>query len=495
MSKAKTIFLAIFAIAISTVIIVLDSTNISYYGPTDAYRVYLKGKSIGLISSKKDLEEKIDKEATAIKEKYNTDKVYPPTDLEIKKEITYSNKIESVDDIYNKIKNEEDFTIEGYRLTIYNKKQQENKGDGHKPDEDKAEIEKKYVYLLDKSILNEAIDTTVLSFVDENEYKEYLSNNDRKIEDTGSLIENVYIKEEMTIKRMLIPVNEEIFSDSKSLAEYLLYGTSNNKTIYTVKEGDTIESIADKHKLNTREFLTANRDLSSDNALLYNGEQVVVSLIDPVVTVVEETHNVERQTIKYRTEIEEDKNYYVGYSKVIREGTNGESLVTKKVQKENGQITNVLPVSSEVIKPAVNRVVKRGSSSGLIIGDVGIWAWPTIQGYTLTDPFGWRWGKLHKGQDIAGLGCNSPIFAANDGTVISAHYNSGGYGNVVRIDHHNGYVSLYAHLSRIDVEKGQVVRMGQRIGLMGDTGFSFGCHLHFEVAHNGVPFNPMQIYR
>ena len=90
MNNAKTIFLTILALSLTTIFIVLDNTQDVYYGAKEVYRVYLKGNSIGLIKSKKDLEDHIDKEANAIKEKYNTNKVYAPTGLEIKSEITIS---------------------------------------------------------------------------------------------------------------------------------------------------------------------------------------------------------------------------------------------------------------------------------------------------------------------------------------------------------------------------------------------------------------------
>ena len=485
MNKAKFIFLVIFAISLTTIFVVLDKTQDVYYGAQEVYRVYLKGKSIGVIKSKSDLENHIDKEANTIKEKYNTNKVYAPTGLEIKPEITYNNKIQTTNEIYDIIKNEQDFTIDGYRVTINRKEEKEQ--------EEPIE-EKEYLYLLKKDILTEAIDTTVLAFIDEKEYEDYINENQQEIEDEGSIIENVYIKEEITIKKTLIPVNEKIFIDEKELAEYLLFGTLENKTTYSVKAGDTVASIANDNKLNTRELLTANRDLAGENALLYVGQKVVVSLINPVVTVVEENHVVELQTIKYKTEIEEDPNYYTGYSEVVRQGVNGQNLVTKKVQKENGQITNVVNVSTEEIKPAISRLVKTGSRTSIIVANNGIWAWPTVSGYTLTDGYEWRWGKLHAAQDIAGLGCNSPIYAANDGKVVSAYYNSS-LGNYVEIDHGNGYRTGYAHLNKSYVREGQAVKMGEVIGLMGDTGFSFGCHLHFITKYNGQTFDPMQLYR
>lgn len=103
---------------------------------------------------------------------------------------------------------------------------------------------------------------------------------------------------------------------------------------------------------------------------------------------------------------------------------------------------------------------------------------------TFTSGYGPRWGRMHRGIDIAAP-TGTPIFAAASGEVIEAGWNSGGYGNLVKIRHGDGSVTLYAHNSRIMVRKGQQVKQGQQISAMGSTGFSTGPHLHFEVHPKG----------
>ncbi|MER3477854.1 MAG: peptidase M23, partial [Leptolyngbya sp. ERB_1_2] len=98
----------------------------------------------------------------------------------------------------------------------------------------------------------------------------------------------------------------------------------------------------------------------------------------------------------------------------------------------------------------------------------------------LTSPYGWRWGRMHKGIDIAAH-VGTPIMAAASGKVITAGWNDGGYGNLVEVQHTDGSVTLYAHNSRLLVRVGQQVRQGQQIAEMGSTGFSTGPHSHFEV--------------
>jgi len=102
----------------------------------------------------------------------------------------------------------------------------------------------------------------------------------------------------------------------------------------------------------------------------------------------------------------------------------------------------------------------------------------------LTSGYGYRWGRMHRGIDIAAP-VGTPIFAAAAGVVISAGWNSGGYGYLVKIQHSDGSVTLYAHNNRIVVREGQTVAQGQQIADMGSTGYSTGPHSHFEVHRPG----------
>lgn len=115
--------------------------------------------------------------------------------------------------------------------------------------------------------------------------------------------------------------------------------------------------------------------------------------------------------------------------------------------------------------------------------------WPAAG--KLTSKFGRRWGRMHKGIDIAGP-VGTPIHAAADGTVVAAGWSSGGYGNLVEIRHNDGTTTRYGHNSRLSVSVGQTVRQGQQVAEMGSTGHSTGSHLHFEIRPGGTTaVNPM----
>jgi murein DD-endopeptidase MepM/ murein hydrolase activator NlpD len=159
------------------------------------------------------------------------------------------------------------------------------------------------------------------------------------------------------------------------------------------------------------------------------------------------------------------------------------------------------PLGSEVYAPITEDPTGRVVSPGMpILPDASEYlpeapshfsgyVWPA-QG-VFTSGYGWRWGRMHQGIDIAGP-VGTPIYAAAPGVVQRSGWNSGGYGNLVEVRHPDGSMTRYAHNSRLLVESGQQVRQGQQIAEMGSTGYSTGPHLHFEIhLPNQGPVNPM----
>jgi murein DD-endopeptidase MepM/ murein hydrolase activator NlpD len=128
-----------------------------------------------------------------------------------------------------------------------------------------------------------------------------------------------------------------------------------------------------------------------------------------------------------------------------------------------------------------------GPPAGPVRQGSGQFIWP-ING-TFSSPFGYRWGRLHAGIDLAAPE-GTPIRAADDGTVILAGW-TGGYGNYTCISHGGAISTCYGHQSRLGTSAGANVSKGQVIGYVGNTGHSFGAHLHFEVRINGNPVDPM----
>lgn len=468
--------------------------------PKTIYHVYLEGKSIGLIKSKKALEEYIDKEQEHLKEKYQVKKVYAPDNLDIKKEVTYSNDISSTKEIYEKIKDISSFTIDGYEINI----KKTNTGSS---DVKKADTKNKKIYVIDKKIFTKSIDKTVKSFIAKEDYNTYKSNKKQTIKDTGKIIEKIYIQNDITIKKGKIPTDKEIYTDENSLSKYLLFGKTDSESTYTIQDGDTISDIAYNNKMSNDEFLIINPEFKNENALLYSGQVVNIGILNPQVNIVEEDEVVAIEEKKYQTETRYDNSKYVGYEEVTQAGVNGSNKVTQKIQKVNGETTNIVTMSTEEVTPAINEIVVKGGkensfgggavTGGAPVATAGSWGWPASCN-SISSPFGYRWGVLHDGTDIAGCGYNSPIFAAQAGTVVKVSYKYDN-GKYIIINHNNGYYSLYAHLATQTVAEGATVARGQVIGGMGRTGFATGVHLHYSIwqgypYYGGRVLNAMSMY-
>ena len=486
----KTILFLILGIIISG-LIVMVTTTYDFSKPKSVYRVYLKGKSVGLIKSKQKLEDYIDSEQTALKQKYQVDKVYAPTDLDIEKEITYKKNIKSTKQIYEKIKDIEPFTITGYAVKIEPSKEETNESQN-------ADKQEQTIYVLDKDVFKTAAENYAKAFVTEEVYNAYKDDTQSEVKDIGKKIENIYIDNDIKITKMNIPSDNTIYTNTEDLSKYLLFGTLEDQNQYTVKEGDTIEDVAFNNKLSVEEFLIANPDFNAKDNMLYPGQVVTLGILKPQLALVVEEHVVEMQTVKYETETEYDENLLIGMTTVKREGSNGANKVTEKVKKINGETTNVVITNTQEIKAAENEIIVRGGASGTAYAD-GTWTWPTKVPYSISSPFAYRWGTLHDGIDIIGPGYGSPIYAANSGVVVTvaSKYDNGNY---IVINHNNGYFTMYAHLSAFYVQNGQVVKSGQLIGGMGQTGWATGTHLHFGVFQGGFPYyggtaiNPMLLY-
>ena len=266
----------------------------------------------------------------------------------------------------------------------------------------------------------------------------------------------------------------------------MTYGTLDVNKIYTVKTGDTIEEIADRHQLSVEEFLLVNPEIKSKNALLYLNQKVVVQLMKPIVDVVTVEHKTSKQTSGYQREIRYDSSMLVGYSRVIQAGSQGTNKVVERVTKVNGQAVDIDVLETVELVPTRNEIIAIGERVVPHIGNPKVWSWPvrTSARLHLQVVMVGVGESFHGAIDIDGKK-GDPIYAANNGTVIRTTYSKTG-GNYIIINHNNGYYSYYGHLNQINVYVGQTVSRGQLIGRMGNTGYvistgSDGTHLHFAI--------------
>lgn len=421
----------------------------------------------------------------------STNEVYSPNGTEIKKVYTYDSDIITVEDMYKKLVEGKTFTLPGYKFTI------KSKNDN---------VQDIIIYTTDPEIFSQSIEKLITIFVDDETYERYKSDTQSDIKTTGSKIENIYIDENITYKAVNVSVTEKIYTNADDLTAYLLYGDKFKEQKITVKKGDSIESLAFDNQISIQEFLIFNTDYTSKDNLLVPDSEVVISTVDPKISVVVESYEIVDKQTNYSTVEQYDSSLSQGSVVVMSNGENGVERVSQNIKSVNGEIAYVDPVEKEVIKSPVSKVVKIGTKYIATVGSTSVWAWPTNSGYTITSEFAYRINpingrrELHDALDIAGTGYGSPIYSANNGVVVDAGY-TGINGNYVVINHNNGYYTYYGHMSRILVSKGQTVERGQQIGKVGSTGWATGPHVHFSVykgypmMRGSTPVNPWSLYR
>lgn len=470
----KTIFI-IFILILTSITVFFGFSNKNNNQPNTYYQVYLDGELLGNIKSQKKLEKYINATEEIIKQKYNVDEVFSPNGLEIKKIVSYTDDITSVEDIYTKIKNKKPFTIKGVQLTIT------------------SDTGNQKIYALDEKIYKTSMENAIKTFLGTEQYEAYINKTQKQLDSVGTYINSVYIENQMTIKDHYIPVDEKIFTSSEDLTKYLLFGTTEQQKKYTVKSGDTIEQVAFDNEISVEEFLISNPQFKNSNALLYPGLEITIGILDPQIKVTVEKDIVEDLVDSYRTIEEIDGNLTFGVTKVKQKGKDGLLRVKQLVKETNGLQVYVKPISKEQLTPSVPKIVVRGTKKIPGVGD-GVWVWPTESGWRITSNYAYRihpikgTREFHGALDIAGTGHGSDIYAANNGVIHSRGYNKS-LGNYIVINHNNGYYTQYLHLSKFGKFKvGDTVEKGQIIGYMGMTGTATGPHLHYAVWYGGPPY-------
>lgn len=237
---------------------------------------------------------------------------------------------------------------------------------------------------------------------------------------------------------------------------------------YTVQPGDTVEGIAIMYGIQPETIMWSNSAVEDAPDYLQIGQELVILPVNGVYHTVAKGDTLESIAQKYKATIESIT------------GVSFNDLKPPDYRIEPGM--RLIVAGGE--KPYVPKVVTAyaGSVPQGARG-TGRFQWPVLGTITQGYWFG------HRALDL-GAPTGSPVYAADGGFVSFAGWTDIGYGNLVVIDHANGYATYYGHLSGFRVYVGQGVQRGQLVGLVGSTGNSSGPHLHFEIRYNHSLLNP-----
>lgn len=293
-----------------------------------------------------------------------------------------------------------------------------------------------------------------------------------------------------------IPFQISIGSDETTVLEDYIYkknekNTQNNKIQnntrintkkivykkYRVKGNDTVSTIASKFGLQTDTIALVNNILSEKS--LKAGDVVIIPNQNGRLVTVQKNDSIHRLAARYSVSWKDIVDINSIESDVIHPGSNlfipGSKMTTYEKNK--------FYISEKVVRNEKNI---KGSADNKFI-------WPVrgkITSYygMREDPFNHAY-LFHRGIDIKG-NIGAPVVAVMSGKVIYRGWSSV-YGNLLMISHDGGYMSVYAHLHRFNVKVGDIVKQGNTVGLVGNTGRSTGSHLHFEIRKNGKTVNPL----
>jgi len=314
----------------------------------------------------------------------------------------------------------------------------------------------------------------------------------RIAKDSNTVFDEITIHETVEICETDVPLI--LLKTVDEAKQYLLTGTTEEKK-YTVAKGDTLWTIAENNGISVNKLIEANPDINPNRLSI--GQKLSMIVPKPYINISSREHITVTENIPFAEEVKKDGAIWAWERNITQRGVYGEKEVVYAVSRQNGQVTDKLIVSQQVIKEPVKQVVVQGTKQDTaeLAQGSGKFLWPAVG--QITSYFGARrvsrGSSYHTGIDI-GMPRGTPVKAADDGVVTKACYD-GNYGRVIIINHGNGYSTLYAHNDSLKVKVGEVVTRGQVISLSGSTGNSTGPHLHFEIRHNDKPQNPLNYFK
>ena len=432
----------------------------------EIFHIYASGEYVGAVSDENEVQKLVDAKINESKSQYDDLKLSDKSNLSIISEQVFNmetNDTETLDKLDNLIT----VSANAFALSVND------------------EIA---VYVKDLEAYHEVIRKLKLQSVSEKELTALEARKDSKdslppLKVNETRILDVVLKESISgVTQQAKP--EKVMTVDEAVS-YLQKGALEEKA-YKVQAGDVFSKIAAKHELTSAELTKLNDGVGEQNVLRI-GQELKVTASKPLVNVEVVRESKVSEEIQFKNEVSESADMLKGETKIVQEGANGVKELTYVIREQNGTPIAKSLKDDVIVKEPKNNVVVKGTKVIPSRGS-GKFSWPAEGGY-ISSKMGQRWGRMHRGIDIARP--NGFNIKAADNGIVKFAGRDGTFGNKVVIDHKNGYETTYAHLASISVKVGQTVPVGTKLGIMGSTGRSTGTHLHFEVEKNGVDVNPL----
>ncbi len=412
---------------------------------TEAFAVYLGDEEVGIVREKENISHLLEKIEEEFCDKYNINCIVNE-ELKFESINAEDNDIDNIKELRDKISSKLTFLVSGYVLLI-----------------DDVEVG----VLKTREDAEEAI----------KRFKESVTETD----DEDSKVKDIKILEDVKIVKKQVALSD--IGKVEDALKFIETGSEEVRT-HIVEAGESFWTIAKLYDMDVYEIIDANPDLIPEK--VYPGEEISLKVPKTMLTIETIEERDYYEDIDYSVEIQVDNSMYKTQEKVKTKGIKGKNKIVTKIVKHNGRVVDEEIISKEVVEKPVNEIIVKGTKEKTITTAANGFSLPTRG--RISSGYGSRGGRLHRGIDIA-ASIGTPIAAADGGTVTFVGPN-GSYGNLVVIDHNNGYVTKYAHCSEIYVSNGQKVHKGDKIAAVGVTGNARGAHLHFEVLKDGNHVNP-----
>ncbi|MCU7197203.1 peptidoglycan DD-metalloendopeptidase family protein [Turicibacter sanguinis] len=436
------------------------------------YRIYINDEVVGLINNKEEYDTFIENHMKELLQQYPDQVIYAPTNVRVEEEVTLL-PVDSIDNqaVLSQVAEKADFKTSTNVVTI---------GEQKFAVKDTAVVESTLMdlmkYYTGTENLAKIMDT---------------ENPIQALSETGSQYIGAKVVEPVKVESSYAAPDEVLTADQ--MRRMMLYGQKEPQQTVTFGEDSSLWYIARDYGLTEEELILLNPQVEGLKWGELLGMELDVTPLNPIIHVQTEQEKVNVAPISYETEYIDDETMLKGQTKVTQTGQNGEFLTRTKVEYVNGEQTNSTVVEETQLSEPVKEVIIRGTKVVSGVG-TGNWVWPTTSRNVTC---GYLCYSGHYAIDIS-ASTGQSVYAADNGVVVSASYNAA-YGNVILINHKNGYYTRYAHLNSMNVKAGDIVEAGQLIGGAGNTGNSTGTHLHFEIRTNtgsqpSYAPNPLDFY-